>query len=355
MNKHNRFPSMKRIKFQYGKVVGGYRIVKCIGSGGYSDIYYAIRLRDDFAVALKTESTTALKQSIQFEIDITNSLSDSSHVPQIYDTGTDGSTRYIAMELLGPSLMVLSHHIGGFSVPTTLRLAISMLEAVQAFHKCGFIHNDIKPENFLLKPPHDVKIIDFGFNKKYVDDDGDLLPRQLSSERVGGTLTYASTNLLRKQDTARRDDLFSWFYSVFILLYKKFPWDGEKETKKVVRMKKKFEKSEDYEKLPECLKNIYQHAKSLKFEDEPDYEYCYDEIQKQLEKDGVDKNLPYDWESLSNEEALKFSVFPLNGGSMPFQENEIIDVEETMRKQEEYKKKRQVERDRQKSSVCILI
>ncbi|OHT10062.1 CK1 family protein kinase [Tritrichomonas foetus] len=348
---------MKRIKLDYGKVIGGYKIVKCIGSGGYGDIYYALRVTDQLPVALKTESTTALKQGLQAEIEVTHELSESPYVPRIYETGRDQNYLYIAMELLGPSLAHISIVLHGLKLGTVLKLAISMLDAVESLHEMGYIHNDIKPENFLLKPPDKVKIIDFGFNKKYVDEKGEILPRLEVIGHFGGTVSYASPNLLKKRDTGRRDDMYSWFYSIYVLLYNSFPWSQEKKASKVRRLKKKFGKTEDYEKMPICLKNIYQHILSLHFPDRPDYKYCRDELEKQFEIDKIDKNAPLDWTSLDKETVKSFSAFPLDGMSEPFKEEELVNIPKVIEQQEKAQKKKELDRNRreQQSAVCILI
>jgi serine/threonine protein kinase len=67
-----------------------------------------------------------------------------------------------------------------------------MVEAVEAIHKCGFVHKDIKPDNFRIHD-HQVLMIDFGLTMS-IDKDGIHLPR----ERYGfeGTLFFASIRAL---------------------------------------------------------------------------------------------------------------------------------------------------------------
>ena len=48
-----------------------------------------------------------------------------------------------------------------------------MLEAIENFHKFGFVHNDIKPHNFVVglgSKSNKIHLIDFGFSSEYLDD-----------------------------------------------------------------------------------------------------------------------------------------------------------------------------------------
>lgn len=60
---------------------------------------------------------------------------------------------YLAMELLGPSLSELRRKQPErkFSLSTTLRLGEMMLKCIQALHKTGYVHRDIKPVSFCVQ------------------------------------------------------------------------------------------------------------------------------------------------------------------------------------------------------------
>lgn len=71
---------------------------------------------------------------------------------------------------LGPSLEVLRMECGGkFSLKSTLMLADQLLARLQFIHEQGFVHRDVKPDNFLVgrgSTRHVVFVIDFGLAKR---------------------------------------------------------------------------------------------------------------------------------------------------------------------------------------------
>lgn len=82
------------------------------------------------------------------------------------------------------------------------RVFTQLLQAVGYIHRCGLVHNDIKPDNILVtRTDNDVKLIDFGL----ADNDACYLARSL-----GCTRAYASPELLsQKQDIDARSDIYS--------------------------------------------------------------------------------------------------------------------------------------------------
>lgn len=77
------------------------------------------------------------------------------------------------MQLLGPSLEDLFNYSHRqFTLKTVLHLADQMIQRVETVHNKGFIHRDIKPDNFLMGSGNEtskVFIIDFGLSKKFRD------------------------------------------------------------------------------------------------------------------------------------------------------------------------------------------
>lgn len=82
------------------------------------------------------------------------------------------------------------------------RVFTQLLQAVAYVHRCGVVHNDIKPENILVtRADNDVRLIDFGL----ADDDAHYLART-----PGCTPAYASPELLaREKDVDARSDIYS--------------------------------------------------------------------------------------------------------------------------------------------------
>ena len=72
-------------------------------------------------------------------------------LPKIHYFGQEGDYNVMAIDLLGPSLEDLFEYCRRkFTLKTVLMLAIQMLQRIEFVHQSGFLHRDIKPDNFLI-------------------------------------------------------------------------------------------------------------------------------------------------------------------------------------------------------------
>lgn len=103
----------------------------------------------------------------------------------------------MVMDLYGQSLEDL-FVAGGrkFDLKTTLMIGYQMIERIEFIHNKGFIHRDIKPDNFVVgkgKKSNKVCIIDFGLAKRYLLKDGRHIPYK-DNKNLTGTARYTSLN-----------------------------------------------------------------------------------------------------------------------------------------------------------------
>lgn len=91
--------------------------------------------------------------------------------PRVYYWGEERGHRILIMDYLGPSLEELIDRFHRkLTLKTVLMLADQMITRVELLHQKGYIHRDIKPDNFLIglgeKSGH-IYLIDFGLTKRY--------------------------------------------------------------------------------------------------------------------------------------------------------------------------------------------
>jgi serine/threonine-protein kinase len=92
------------------------------------------------------------------------------YIVKIRDVQLEADFPYIVMELVeGGDLRSLIKERGYLDIPTTIRMALQMLEALKAIHEKGIIHRDIKPENIMYRYLHSGELhfllTDFGIAK----------------------------------------------------------------------------------------------------------------------------------------------------------------------------------------------
>merc|ERR1712127_724488 len=142
------------------------------------------------------------------------------------------------MEYLGPNLDNLFEFCGRrFSLKTVLMITIQVLNRIEVFHNKGFIHRDIKPDNFLIgidNKKSRIYMIDFGLSKKIISSGGVPIPYR-NDKSFTGSYRYSSIRNHKGIEQSRRDDLESIGYMLIYFLSGRLPWQGLKCSNKSKR------------------------------------------------------------------------------------------------------------------------
>ena len=112
--------------------------------------------------------------------------------------GLDGDYNTMVMDLLGPSLQALLDDCDRkFSVKTTLLLADQMISRLKHMHSKGWLHRDMKPDNWCMglgKKWKTVFVIDFGVSKRFIELKTGKHIAYKDNTSLAGTARYASIN-----------------------------------------------------------------------------------------------------------------------------------------------------------------
>lgn len=219
---------LKAIGQQVGRVLGGrYQLTQVIGSGGMGEIYRARRTHIGDTVAVKVLRADVVeneksRQRFYREARAAAMLHHPNAVV-IHDFGedTDG-TAYIVMELLeGRNLRQVLIDEGSVSALRCYGIIRQTCAALDAGHRNGIIHRDIKPDNIFLLDSNDgadhVKILDFGI-AKLRDQALDTLSMEQRLTNVGtviGTPHYMAPEQCQGEEADARSDI----YSLGVVLY----------------------------------------------------------------------------------------------------------------------------------------
>lgn len=272
---------MDDIKNLVGTTINNYTIVKYINSGSFGNVFEAVHKKTGDKVALKIPIKNDERDglpSIMSEARIYKNIANPSNGIANMKIMKNKDTKIIVMDLLGPSLESLLSKHKRFGMKTIILLAMSMIDIMKHIHTCGYIHRDIKPDNFAIgyDNPSKLYCIDFGLSKKYLKKNGEHINFS-DKKRFCGTARYACIAAHTNQEQSRKDDLESILY-ILVYMYKgKLPWQGIKHKDKKERYRLIGEKKQQVtpEELCEGMSKEFvvflKYVRNLDFDEKPHY------------------------------------------------------------------------------------
>jgi serine/threonine protein kinase len=292
-----------------GTDINSYIITKYISSGSFGDVFCAKHKHTNKEVALKIPIKTDEKngeESLLDEAKVYNALnkerSEDCGIANIKILkNKELNKKIIVMDLLGPSLECMLKERKKFRLKTIILLAIQMIDVIRYIHDKGYVHRDIKPDNFVLDTNNGQKLycIDFGLAKKYIKNNGDHISFK-KTNKFCGTARYASIAAHKGHEHSRKDDLESIGYLLVYLYRGKLPWQGVKHKDKKKRynmiMDKKISTPEEElcEQLPREFLVYFKHVKTLDFDERPRYQALINMFKKLYTFKNY-KNCNFEW------------------------------------------------------------
>ncbi len=202
-----------------------YEITERVGLGGMAEVY---RAQDNVlgrTVAVKTmlpqyAADPTFTKRFRQEAASAAKLQ-SPYIVSIYDWGLDDETYYIVMEFLrGTDLKTAIQERGAINQRKAAEIGSQVAQALSVAHAGGVIHRDIKPQNIMIQPDGNIKVMDFGIARA-----GDAGLSQTAT--VLGTAHYVSPEQAQGKELTGASDI----YSLGVVLYEattgKLPFDGQ--------------------------------------------------------------------------------------------------------------------------------
>ena len=185
------------------RVLGGrYTVQDKIGTGGMAIVYRGLDEVLGRTVAIKTmlpqyAADPSFAARFKQEAQAAAALQ-SPYIVAVYDWGKDGDTYYIAMEFLrGTDLKSGIRKHGALDGKKVAQIGSQIAQALSVAHRHDIIHRDIKPQNIMVQPDGNIKVMDFGIARaknSHLTQDNSVL----------GTAHYVSPEQTQGKDLGPR-------------------------------------------------------------------------------------------------------------------------------------------------------
>jgi serine/threonine protein kinase len=216
-----------------GDEFAGYRVRSVLGRGGMSVVYQAENLRLSSVIALKVLAPELADDDVfraRFleESRIAASLNHPNVIP-IYDMGAQDDLLYIAMRYVsGTDMRQMIKKRGRILPATALFLVGQAARALDAAHRRGLVHRDVKPGNLLIErgsddaDPDHVYLADFGITKHAMSRSG-----LTSTGQFLGTIDYVAPEQIRGTSVLGLADQYSLGCVLYECLTGRVPFEKD--------------------------------------------------------------------------------------------------------------------------------
>ena len=193
-------------------LAGRYRLVERIDRGGTAEVWRARDLRLDRDVAVKVlgaQADPAFRERFTTEARRAAAVSH-PHIVSVFDEGQDGSDAFIVMEEVhGRSLREIIAQRGALPAAEVATLVGQIGGALDATHRAGLVHLDVKPANVIVDDAGNAKLTDFGIARAAHD----------SEEReFVGTARYIAPERVEGRPVTPRTDVYGLALMAYELL-----------------------------------------------------------------------------------------------------------------------------------------
>lgn len=288
-----------------------FRVERELGAGTFGAVFEAVDVRTSGKVAIKLEPVDAKYPQLVYEARIMQELGACTGIPRLYWFGQDAQHNVLIMQKLAYSVEALRVHLASAApgpgdavagaqhrnddnddpkqalpLPWVLFIARQALQRLHDIHVRGFVHRDIKPDNWMVgqdatKAPL-LYLIDFGLTKRVVDPTSQRHIPHRTGKSLTGTPRYASLHAHDGEEQSRRDDLEALGYMLVFLAKGALPWQGlgrrhgpgsRAHYRAIAERKRSTDLAALCDGLPSAFAETIAYARRLRFADMPDYGY----------------------------------------------------------------------------------
>ena len=215
------------------RTVGRFRIEALLGAGGMGEVYRAFDTALQRTVAIKRmfwrDGSTADDRTLFLREGQRASALNHPNIAAIYDVIEEKDDVLLVMEFVAGS--TLRDQLGApMPLDRFFPIAMQCVDALAAAHEKGILHGDVKPENIMLTPSGQVKLLDFGVARRLPGSDpswATAATQTLPGRRLmAGTPVYMPPEVLRGDIPDARADIFALGIVFYEMLSGRHPFQG---------------------------------------------------------------------------------------------------------------------------------
>ncbi len=198
-------------------LAGKFRLTRRLGAGGMGAVYLARDLRLERHVAVKTSTGTSVPGSMGVKPEAW-AMAHVSHpaVAQVHGIESWRGRAFLVVEYLAGGTLADRLRRGPAPEREAVSIAGALGDALAALHEAGYVHGDVKPSNIGFTASGSPKLLDFGLARGATD----------SAALVGGTLRYASPEVLSGRPAEEGDDVWSLCVVLYEMATGEHPFGG---------------------------------------------------------------------------------------------------------------------------------
>ncbi|MDW3176780.1 MAG: Stk1 family PASTA domain-containing Ser/Thr kinase [Acidimicrobiia bacterium] len=214
----------------YEVLAGRYELHRQLATGGSADVFLARDQLLNRPVAVKVLNATlsedeAFVERLRREAQLVASLNH-QNIVGVFDQGEQDGAPFIVMEYVnGRSLAEILRSEGRLHPDRAATIAVDVAAALDAAHRQGMVHMDVKPGNVLVTAEGQVKLADFGIAKAL--NEGAETDLTAEGGTVMGTATYLSPEQAQGQKVGPRSDVYSLAVVLYEMMTGRPPFIGD--------------------------------------------------------------------------------------------------------------------------------
>jgi serine/threonine protein kinase len=216
-------PDLGRRALEPGNALGPYTILEFVGAGGMGEVYRARDANLNRDVALKVRPAAFAFDAGRFarcrrEAQILAALNH-PNIAAIYGLENSDGVQALVLELVDGVTLADRIRKGRIPANEALSIAKQIADGLEAAHKRGIIHSDLKPANIKLRSDGSVKILDFGLAQVLDPVDASSVATEAAFDINGavspsglifGTAAYMSPEQVRGEPVDKRTDIWAF-------------------------------------------------------------------------------------------------------------------------------------------------